>query len=173
MFIESHSPAETYQLGRYLGSVLQTPQLIALHGELGAGKTALTQGIAAGLGLTARVTSPTFILVNHYPLSNGATLVHIDCYRLGEATPAATTEAATFGLEELIEDPQAIVVIEWAERIAPLLPADHLQITLTRMDADATTRQIELIANGPHSAQVLQQFASLPVGQWVSGSVGQ
>lgn len=165
MLVKSHSLEATYLLGQRLGALLHAPQLIALHGDLGAGKTALTQGLAAGLGVTARVTSPTFILVNHYPLANGTTLVHIDCYRLGEATATAANEAATFGLEEIVEDPQVIVVIEWAERIAPLLPDDHLQITLTRVDDDPTTRQIELLATGPQSTQVLQQFASLPVGQ--------
>ena len=165
MLVESHSPETTHILGQRLGALLQAPQLIALHGDLGAGKTALTQGIAVGLGVKARVTSPTFILVNHYPLSNGTTLVHIDCYRLGEAASAAANEAATFGLEEIVEDPQAIVVIEWAERIASLLPADHLQITLTRLEQDSATRQIELLATGPQSAQVLQQFASRTVRQ--------
>lgn len=157
----SHSPAETYALGQQLGSVVQTPQLIALQGDLGAGKTALTQGIAAGLGITARVTSPTFILINRYPTASGAELVHIDCYRLGETRTDPTLEAAALGLEEILADEQAIVVIEWAERIADLLPDDHLQITLTPLPPAEQSRQLVLSATGPTSAALLTRLVRL------------
>lgn len=154
----SHSPTETFLLGQQLGSLLHPPQLIALHGDLGAGKTALTQGIAAGLGITARVTSPTFILINRYPIPQGGELIHIDCYRLGETRTDPTLEAAALGLEEILADEQAIVVIEWAERVADLLPDDRLQLTLSHVAHSEEARQIVFAASGLQSSQLLQQL---------------
>jgi tRNA threonylcarbamoyladenosine biosynthesis protein TsaE len=156
----THSPEETYRLGQRLGGMLQPPQIIALHGDLGAGKTALIQGIAAGLGITARVTSPTFILVNRYPTPSGGELIHIDCYRLGETRTDPTLEAATFGLDEILTDEQAITVIEWAERVADLLPVDYLQITLTHDPQAEQGRAILVTAHGAQSTQLLQTLVN-------------
>ncbi len=104
---------------------LQPPAVIALFGDIGAGKTCFVQGLAAGLGLREPVTSPTFIIINEYP---GPTpLYHMDLYRL----PAAA-DALVAGLDEYFERP-GITVIEWAERVEKLLPAAairvHLEIT--------------------------------------------
>jgi tRNA threonylcarbamoyladenosine biosynthesis protein TsaE len=154
----THSAAETFQLGQHLGQIVQRGQVIALHGDLGAGKTVLTQGLANGLGITARVTSPTFTLVSEYPRPGGGWLIHTDCYRLGSPTQAdGALEAAFFGMEEMLDRPDAIVVIEWAERIASLLPADHLQISLTYEPATPEERQIVFTAHGPQSIQLLTQ----------------
>lgn len=153
------SAAETFRLGQQLGRLLSSGRVVALHGELGAGKTVLTQGLAAGLGITARVTSPTFTLVSEYARANGDWLIHIDCYRLG--TPDAedgALEAAFFGMEEILDRPDAIVIIEWAARIASLLPPDHLQITLWYAQATPDARQVQLTAHGPQSAQVIEQL---------------
>ena len=92
------SAAESKALGQRLAHHLQAPIVIALHGDLGAGKTTFTQGIAAGLGIQQRVTSPTFTLVNEYTLENGWRLVHIDSYRLDRG------EAEGIGLEEILDD---------------------------------------------------------------------
>ncbi len=104
-------------------------QVIALCGDLGAGKTTLVQGIAAGMGVHARVTSPTFVLVNEYAAASGRRLVHIDAYRLAEG--ATLADAATLGLADLLDeagmDGVNVVAVEWADRMATLLPADLLQ----------------------------------------------
>jgi len=153
------SAAETFQLGQQLGQCLSSGQVIALHGDLGAGKTILTQGLAAGLGITARVTSPPFTLVNEYPLPNGSWLLHIDCYRLGSPTQEdGALEAAFFGMEEILDRTDAIVVIEWAERVAALLPPDYLQITLSYHPTTPEERQIVFTAHGPQSALVVEQM---------------
>ncbi len=148
----------TWEWGRTLGAAIGCQGIrelvVALNGDLGAGKTALTQGIAAGLGIRARVTSPTFVFVNEYSTPD-RTLVHIDSYRLGEATAAATAEAFTLGLEEILEQAETIIVIEWAERVAALLPADHLAITLTAVAGEPDVRSIRCMAGGETSARLL------------------
>src|SRR5688500_16931923 len=81
----------THEFGRRLGAVLEPGQIVALSGDLGAGKTTLTQGIALGLGISARVTSPTFTLISQYsPGSRRLLLVHVDTYRLGDSSASAT-----------------------------------------------------------------------------------
>lgn len=155
----THSTAETFQLGQRLGQNIQAGQVIALHGDLGAGKTVLTQGLAHGLGITARVTSPTFTLVSEYLCPNGGWLIHIDCYRLGGSPQQdGSLEAAFFGMEEILDRTDAIVVIEWAERVAALLPSDSLQVTLSYNQATPEERQIVFTAYGPQSAQVVEQM---------------
>jgi tRNA threonylcarbamoyladenosine biosynthesis protein TsaE len=144
------SPEATYDFGKQLGATLAAGQVVALSGDLGAGKTTLTQGIAAGMGIKSRVTSPTFTLINQYqPGERRLLLVHIDTYRLGgDDTVAAQAEAADLGLSEIMSDAAfaddhadgAIVVIEWAERIANLLPPDTLYIELTPVPDDANAR---------------------------------
>lgn len=157
--ITTHSAAETFTLGQHLGPLLHSGQVIALQGELGAGKTVLTQGIAHGLGIKARVTSPTFTLVSEYTRADGDRLLHIDCYRLGSLPQAdGALEAVFFGLEEIVERDDAIVVIEWAERVAALLPPDYLQISLSYDRTTPEQRQIQFIAHGLPSAQVIEQL---------------
>ena len=155
----THSSTETFALGQRLGRALESGQVVALHGDLGAGKTVLTQGIAVGLGITTRVTSPTFTLVSEYQRANGDLLIHIDCYRLGSPTQDdGALEALSFGLEEIVDRADAIVVIEWAERVATLLPADHLQVALRYADATPEERQVVFTAQGPQSAVVVEQL---------------
>ena len=106
----SHSPAETEALGERWGRDAQRGLVIALSGDLGAGKTQLVKGLARGLGVTSRVHSPTYTLVNEY--SGGRLrLFHLDLYRL--ETPAQILSA---GLEEYWQ-PDGVTVIEWAERL--------------------------------------------------------
>ena len=109
----SHSPEETESLGEQLGRVARHGLVIALTGELGAGKTQLVKGIARGLGSAARVHSPTFTLVNEYG-DGRLKLFHLDLYRL--ETPGQILAA---GLEEFFQ-PDGVAVIEWAERIYDL-----------------------------------------------------
>jgi len=154
--IETNSAAATFALGQRLGQHLRSGQVIALHGDLGAGKTVLTQGIAAVLGINARVTSPTFTLVSEYVRPSGDLLIHIDCYRLGSPDQNdGALEAAFFGLDEIVDRRDAIVIIEWAERVASLLPSDYLEITLRYANVTPDHRQIHCLAHGPLSALVI------------------
>jgi tRNA threonylcarbamoyladenosine biosynthesis protein TsaE len=106
----SHNPAETESLGESLGRAAQRGRIIALSGELGAGKTQLVKGVARGLGIAACVHSPTFTLVNEYG-GGRLRLFHLDLYRL--ETPE---QIAAAGLEELLRS-DGVTVIEWAEKM--------------------------------------------------------
>jgi len=112
----SHSPAETESLGEAWGRAAQRGWVIALSGELGAGKTQLVKGVARGLGIAARVHSPTFTLVNEYD-GGRLRLSHLDLYRL-----ETREQILSAGLEEFLS-PEGVTVIEWAERIYDLRPA--------------------------------------------------
>ena len=107
----SHTPAETQSLGERFGRVAQRGWVIALTGDLGAGKTQFVKGLARGLGATGRVHSPTFTLVNEYG-GGRLNLFHLDLYRL--ETPE---QILTAGIEEFLS-PDGVAVIEWAERLA-------------------------------------------------------
>jgi len=108
--IISHNPAETEALGEKFGRAAERGLVLALSGDLGAGKTQLVKGIARGLGAVARVHSPTFTLVNEYG-GGRLKLFHLDLYRL--ETPAQILSA---GIEEFLS-PDGVAVIEWAERL--------------------------------------------------------
>ncbi len=109
----SHSPAETEALGEKFGRAAQRGFVFALSGDLGAGKTQFVRGLARGLGIPARVHSPTFTLVNEYG-GGRLKLFHLDLYRL--ETPAQILSA---GIEEFLQ-PDGVAVVEWAERIYDL-----------------------------------------------------
>ena len=117
----SHSPAETEALGERFGRAAKHGLVIALSGELGAGKTQLVKGLARGLGITTRVRSPTFTLVNEYG-GGRRRLFHLDLYRL-----ESRAQILAAGLEEFLQ-PDGVAVIEWAERIYDLrLTIDNLK----------------------------------------------
>jgi tRNA threonylcarbamoyladenosine biosynthesis protein TsaE len=105
----SHSPAETFAVGETWGKTVHDGQVIALCGDLGAGKTQLVKGLALGLGIAVRVTSPTFALVNTYT-GGRLVLFHLDLYRLD-----GREQILSAGLEEYLH-PHGVTVIEWAER---------------------------------------------------------
>lgn len=98
-------------------------EVIALHGDLGTGKTVFVRGLARGLGISQAVTSPTFTLIQEYRLDNGTFLFHLDLYRIPDANAAFA-----FGIDEYIGNSNAISVIEWAERIEELLPRKTIHI---------------------------------------------
>jgi len=106
----SHNPVETESLGEKFGRAAQSGLVVALSGDLGAGKTQFVKGLARGLGISARVHSPTFTLVNEYG-GGRLKLFHLDLYRL--ETPE---QIASAGIEEFLQ-PDGVSVIEWAERI--------------------------------------------------------
>jgi tRNA threonylcarbamoyladenosine biosynthesis protein TsaE len=138
-------PEETIALGRRLAQELKPPVLVMLLGDLGAGKTTLTKGIAAGLGVVTEeeVTSPTFTLIHEYGAAKrGAPRVyHVDLYRIESAQ-----ELETLGLEDLLAD-QAVVIVEWAEKLGPALRAvaPGRPVVEIRLSAPSDTeRRIEI-----------------------------
>ncbi len=151
LVIETDSVAATQDLGAALAGLLEPGDVLALRGDLGAGKTAFTQGVARGLGIARPVTSPTFILVNEYHAPGGLTLQHVDCYRLANA-PA---EMWDVGLSDLLAG-EDLVVIEWAERIPELLPDAHLEVSFLYLDD--THRRLSFT---PHGQRYVDLLASL------------
>ena len=113
----THSEQETFEFGISLAGELQCPARILLVGDLGAGKTTLTRGLAVGFGVDdpRDVSSPTFTLVNKY--SGPVPVYHIDLYRIDG------NETHELGLDELLDDPGAVVIVEWADRLAIRHPA--------------------------------------------------
>jgi tRNA threonylcarbamoyladenosine biosynthesis protein TsaE len=125
--IESHSEAETIEAGRQLGASLHPGDIVLLHGDLGAGKTAFVRGLAAGLGLDPNeVTSPTFTIVQEY--RGPVTLQHVDLYRL------SSREVADLALEDLAEG-QTVIAIEWAERLPYSLRPPLIDVRLETTSA--------------------------------------
>jgi len=112
----SNSVEATETFGRGLAKRLPGGTVVALEGDLGAGKTVLARGIARGLGVTAPVTSPTFTLVQEYPLPDNRWFFHLDLYRI-----RGSDDALAFGIEDYLFAPDAVAVVEWAERIQELL----------------------------------------------------
>lgn len=121
--------------GRAFGAALVAPRVITLTGDLGAGKTTLVQAIAAGLGVTEPVTSPTYALVQSYASPKG-TLHHLDLYRLRDAS-----QLAQLGWEDLLRE-RAIVCIEWPERAGEELPRVRTELSLARVPTRPDLRRL-------------------------------
>ena len=151
--IISTSVEQTLAIGRALGAALQTGDVLALIGPLGAGKTQLVKGIAAGLGVIdlRKVNSPTFVLVNEY--QGRLHLYHIDVYRLRHGI-----ELQALGFDEMCSASDAAVVIEWADRVEDVLPDDHVRIHLRVAGADR--RELVLQASGPGCGHLLASLDS-------------
>ena len=158
--ITSASAEETRELGRLLGRLLATGDLLALEGDLGSGKTTLVQGIAAGWGSPDRVTSPTFVLINVYR-QDGQRLYHMDAYRLG-----GPAEAVDLDLDACLET--GPLVVEWADRIREALPDRFLQVRLSWLDAGQ--RQLALIPHGRHYRAQLERFDRLQRARQPAGN---
>ena len=137
---------QTDRLGRAIGSVLLGGESLALSGALGAGKTALVRGIAAGLGAPPEgVSSPTFVLMHEY--HGRLPLAHIDLYRL-----SSLQEAESIGLEDYLTGP-TVVAVEWADKVPGILPDDRLEMKLRHRTVQS--RSITFRATGPVSAALL------------------
>lgn len=132
MTFVTHSPAETERLGEKLAEKLTPGAVLAYRGELGAGKTAFTRGLARGLGYTDPVTSPTYTIVNEY-LGGRLPLFHFDMYRLSSAE-----DLWDIGWEDYLNR-GGVCAVEWSENVAEALP-DAITITIRKVDD--TTRQI-------------------------------
>ena len=141
--------ADTAALGRRLAGLLRAGDLVLLSGDLGAGKTTLTQGLGAGLGVRGAVTSPTFVIARVHPsLGAGPALVHVDAYRLG-----SLAEVDDLDLDASLED--SVTVVEWGEGMVEELSADRLQVTLRRSSDPGDERRTALLRGvGPRWAGV-------------------
>jgi|LSQX01.2.fsa_nt_gb tRNA threonylcarbamoyladenosine biosynthesis protein TsaE len=150
----SHSPAGTEQLGCLLAGLCKADTVISLSGDLGAGKTALTRGLARGLGCKGQVASPTFILLMEHPAGDdGLALYHFDVYRLLDV--GGSQSFAELGLDEYFTA-GGVSVIEWGEGISDLLPPDTLDIRLYRQDSkDEQKREIKICWPG-HGGELSQ-----------------
>jgi tRNA threonylcarbamoyladenosine biosynthesis protein TsaE len=131
--------ADTRDLGRWLASLIRAGDLMLLSGDLGAGKTTLTQGIGEGLAVRGAVTSPTFVIARvHPPLGDGPALVHVDAYRLGDLA-----EIDDLDLDASLDE--SVTVVEWGEGLAEGLAQDRLEVVLARpADGSADTRTASL-----------------------------
>ena len=120
----SRSPEQTRRIGIRLGNILEPQDVVCLSGDLGAGKTTLTQGIAVGWGSIDPATSPTFVIAKNYRRPDGAEMVHLDAYRLENAL-----EAEDLDIDGMLQTGPFIV--EWPERILEALPEEYLWINMT------------------------------------------
>jgi tRNA threonylcarbamoyladenosine biosynthesis protein TsaE len=139
MSVELPTESDTRRFGREIGELLEPGDLVLLSGPLGAGKTVLAKGIAEGLGVEGRVSSPTFVIAREHrpaPGGKGIPLVHVDAYRLGDDL----AQLDDLDLDtELVE---AAVVIEWGEG-GERLSEDHLLVSLTRCDDDTRLAEVK------------------------------
>ena len=133
--IKSEGPEQTWAAAAALMESLEPGTVIALHGDLGVGKTCFIQGLAVAMGITDPITSPTYTLIGEY--EGRMKLNHIDLYRL-----ANSVEALGIGLEEYL-DSDGITAIEWAERAEELLPESILHVSIEK-GCDEMSRQIEI-----------------------------
>ena len=149
----SHSPEYTKNMGREIGRKSHQGSVIALCGDLGAGKTVLAQGIAAGLGVKAIVTSPTYVIINEY--EGRYRFYHIDAYRLN-----SSQEMRELGYEEYFYG-DGVTAIEWPERIEDLLPKEHLRVELRHLrgsPASESDREIALIPFGHKYVELVEEL---------------
>jgi len=147
MTVEFPTAEETIEFGRSLGRMLRAGDLVLLAGPLGAGKTTLTRGIADGIGVSGRVSSPTFVLARVHPAGeSGVGLVHVDAYRLG----GDLSQLDDLDLDADLE--RSAIVVEWGEGTAERLSEDYLVVRLDRREDDV--RVVTLEPHGTWSARL-------------------
>ena len=148
ILITTKSATQTQRLGQIFGAAIEQPNIMALSGDLGSGKTAFVQGLAKGLNVSENyyVTSPTFTLINEYP--GRYPLYHVDLYRIEHLL-----ELEDIGLDEvLLAD--AVIAIEWAEKLSKEVLSNHLQLRFEITGESA--RRIDLFAYGHPAANLLK-----------------
>jgi tRNA threonylcarbamoyladenosine biosynthesis protein TsaE len=144
----THSPEQTQQLGTSIGELTQPGDVILLTGELGTGKTCLTQGIAWGLNIKEYTLSPSFVIMRE--LYGRLPLYHIDLYRLDNIE-----EIADLGLDDYLYG-KGVCVVEWAEKGLSIMPEEHLLIEIGHLSE--TDRNFELRPSGQRHSDMLQQL---------------
>ena len=152
MVVLSRSAAQTEEIGRTLGSLLQRGAFLALFGDLGGGKTCFTRGVVAALapGSAHLVASPTYAIMNEYP--GRVPVYHFDFYRL-----TSGDEIAELGFDDYFRD-KGVCIAEWSERLGAMLPPDHLGITFVHDEGDC--RKIVFEARGADSRALLSKLTS-------------
>ena len=172
IFVRTTSAEQTKAMAAALAELARPGDLLLLAGDLGAGKTAFTQGFGAALGVDDLITSPTFTLVNTY--EGRLELNHLDVYRL-----EALSEVFDLGVPEMMDD-GGVTVIEWGDSVAPALPAAYLEIRFTFPDhgldeqfgADADdVRVLELVPVGPRWSARIRAIATA-VAEWIHEPTG-
>ena len=133
--------------GEVIGSLVKGGEFIELVGDVGAGKTTLTKGVARGMGIDETIQSPTFTISRTYE-ADDVRLAHYDFYRLQDAGIMSDE------LAEAIDDPKMTVMVEWADAVRGVIPADHLRISFQALSDD--DRLLELTATGPMSTKLLE-----------------
>lgn len=136
--IISRSEKDTEALAAKLASELPRGSVLAMHGNLGAGKTVFARGFARALGITEPISSPTFTIVQEYPCRNGM-FFHLDLYRIDNSDAALA-----FGIDEFLDTVDSVTLLEWSERITDLLPPNTIHIRLESTD-HPNERQITVI----------------------------
>ncbi len=149
LHITTYSAGQTRALGKIIGEWIEVKTVIALTGDLGAGKTVWVQGLAQGLAVSEEyyITSPTYTIINEYP--GRSPLFHIDLYRIED-----DTDLEEIGLAEIL-DLNGVIAIEWAERLRAQLPADRLDVCL-KIRED-TVRDITFSACGQRAGNLLRK----------------
>lgn len=132
----THTPEETIALAKRMGALLRAGDCIAYYGDLGAGKTTFTRGLAQGMGLPDEVSSPTFAIVNEYHGQGALSLYHFDMYRIQSSDELETTGFYDYPMEE------SVFAVEWSENIEDAFPKDVIRIQIDRVDDD--TRKITI-----------------------------
>ncbi len=151
MILEVNSDEDMKNLGAKLGALLRGGEIIELVGDIGAGKTTFTKGLARGMSIDEDVQSPSFTISRVYDAPNGLRLAHYDFYRLHNAGIMADD------LHETLGDPITVTVIEWAEIVSGILPEDRLTLLISSTGDDA--RRIEFKADGATSNKLMEQLA--------------
>lgn len=151
----SNSAEQTLRIGMQLGGLLHKGDVLALKGDLGAGKTTLAQGLAAGWGSAEPVTSPTFVLINQYHRPDGQRMTHLDAYRI-----ESLAEAEDLDLELYLQ--QGPMMVEWADRVAALLPEEHLWVQLFHVGEGR--RRLEFRPRGEDFVERLGNFQEAVIG---------
>lgn len=146
--IVTRSPEETQELGRRIGELARAGDVFLLTGNLGAGKTCFTQGLATGLGIKEYVMSPTFVIVRE--LRGRLPLYHIDLYRLERVE-----ETADLGLDDYFYG-SGVCVVEWADRAMSLLPEEHLLIDISYVSD--TERRFRMTPRGKRYTEMISQL---------------
>ncbi|MBE6375234.1 MAG: tRNA (adenosine(37)-N6)-threonylcarbamoyltransferase complex ATPase subunit type 1 TsaE [Lentisphaerae bacterium] len=128
--IISHSESETAEFARNLATTLPMGSVLTLNGDLGAGKTVFARGFARGLGIDEAVSSPTYTIVQEYLLPDEKhRLYHLDLYRISGAEAALA-----FGVDEFLNDPKAVALVEWPERIGDVIPENAIKIDIRHLN---------------------------------------
>lgn len=150
MIVRTRLPEETRRLGARLGRLLKGLDLVCLQGNLGTGKTTLTQGIIRGAGCRARVMSPSFGLARYYRGRRWG-IYHLDLYRVGAG------ETGDIGIEDCLDDPRGFCVIEWPGAGTDYYPADRLEVRLSHA-GEGRARRLAFSARGPRSREILRRL---------------